>query len=176
MDLYTLPTVAVLGGREYGIRWEFRHVLAVLEILDGPGPEWLRWFRAVDAFFNEPVPDGLLPQAVGFLADFITAGQPGGSGPKLFDWHRDANAIISDVNRVAGFEVRREPVHWWTFLAWFRAIGEGQLSALVTVRSKLLRGEKLTDWEQTFYRENRDRVRLSPADDPEKQRLQKLLK
>ena len=176
MDLYTLPTEAVLGGRKYAIGWEFRRVLAVLAILDGPGPEWLRWFRAVDAFYDEPVPNALMAPAAAFLADFITAGQPGRPGPRLFDWQHDALDIISDVNRVAGFEVRKEQVHWWTFLAWFRAIGEGQLSALVTVRGKLARGQKLTEWEQTFCRENRDRVRLPRPHDPEKARLEQLLK
>ena len=176
MNLYTLPTLAVIDGKEYAIRWEFRQVLGVLAILDGPGPEWLRWFRAVDSFYIQRVPDNLMPAAAAYLADFLTAGQPGRPGPKLFDWHHDANAIISDVNRVAGFEVRRESIHWWTFLAWFRAIGEGQLSALVTVRSKLLKGQKLSDWEQSFYRENRDRVRLPQPADPEKERLEKLLK
>ena len=175
MDLYTLPVSAGIGGQEYGIRWEFRQVLGVLAILDGDGPEWLRWFRAVDAFYVQPIPDGLIPQAAAYLAEFLTAGQPGKPGPKLFDWRHDANAIISDVNRVAGFEIRKEKLHWWTFLAWFRAIGEGQLSALVTVRTKLLRGQKLSDWEQTFYRENRDLVRLPQPPDPEKERLNNLL-
>lgn len=176
MNLYDLPEAAVIGGKKYGIRWEWRQVLAVLAILDGTEPEWLRWFRAVERFYEAPIPDQYIGEAAQFLADFVTAGQSGKPGPKLFDWQADAMEIISDVNRVAGFEVRKEKLHWWTFLAWFRAIGEGQLSALVTVRSKLMRGERLSDWEQEFYRANRDRVRLQRPHDPEKERLEKLLK
>ena len=177
MDLYELPESAVIGGRKYGIRWEFRQVLGILRILnDESQPEVLRWLRAVGAFYTEPVPDEGLSEAARFLADFVEAGQPGRLGPRLFDWEADAMEIISDVNRVAGFEVRKERVHWWTFLAWFRAIGEGQLSALVSVRDKLLRGKKLSEAEQAFYQANRDRVRLRQPHDPEKERLEKLLR
>jgi len=87
------------------------------------------------------------------------------------DWQQDAMEIISDINRVAGREVRETDVHWWTFLAWFHAIGEGQLSALVSLRTKLARGEKLSDAEREFYMADPQKVRLAVPDSPEKQAL-----
>ena len=174
MDLWNLPTSLTVGGIEYPIGWEFREVLSLLALLnDETKPLWQRWFAAVDRFFAEPVPTANLTEACEKMGDFISMGVPGAPGPKLFDWEQDAPEIISDINRVAGFEVRNQEVHWWTFLGWFRAIGEGQLSFLVGIRSKLARGQKLTEGEQEYMRTHRVRLR-SPAD-PEKARLEALL-
>lgn len=175
-DLWSLPRTARLGQEEFPIRWDWRTALRLLQILEKEQQApVLRWLRAVELFYCRPVPRRLLGEACRFLADFLEMGRPGKPGLRLLDWQADAQEIISDINRVAGREVRNENAHWWTFLSWFHAIGEGQLSALVAVRSKLARGEKLSAGEQEFYRRNRDRVRLEPASDPEKERLERLL-
>ena len=65
------------------------------------------------------------------------------------------------MNKAAGQEIRALPfLHWWTFLSWFHAIGQGQLSTVVSIRDKLAHGKKLEDWEKTFYRENKGKVEL----------------
>lgn len=176
-DLWSLPKTATLGGRTFSIRWDWRTAMRILALLgDGSRPEWARWYGAVALFYEEPVPDELLGEAAAFLTEFLQAGETASPGLRLFDWQADATEIIADINRVAGLEVRNTDVHWWTFLAWFHAIGEGRLSMLVGLRSKLARGEKLTAAEQEFYRRNRDRVRLTRPDDPEKARLEAMLK
>jgi len=72
---------------------------------------------------------------------------------------------VADVNRVAGCEIRRlDFLHWWTFLAWFHSIGEGQLSTLVRIRRKLRQGKKLDEEEAAFYRENPEAVKLAQRD------------
>ena len=86
----------------------------------------------------------------------------------------------ADVNKVAGREIRgAEFLHWWTFLSWFHAIGEGQLSTLVSIRDKLRRGKKLEKWEQDYYRGHKDQVDLkkhySAQELQEQERLKKLL-
>ena len=88
--------------------------------------------------------------------------------------------IVADVNKVAGQEIRALPfLHWWSFMAWFHAIGEGQLSTVVAIRDKLRRGKPLEKWETDFYRENKERVdlpkRYSAQDLQEQERLKKLL-
>lgn len=160
MNLWTLPRSLELGGKEFPIRWGWQDVMAVLAELDADRPEWVCWFRAVKRFYAEPVPAHLLGEAAEKLSGFITAGQSAQSGLKLMDWQLDALEIVADINRVAGREVRSENVHWWTFLGWFHAIGEGRLSELVALRAKLARGEKLEPFEQEFYRRNRSRIRL----------------
>ena len=167
-DLWVLPRELTLEGEPYAIRWDYRTALAVMALLNGEDqPAHLRWFRALKRFYIRPVPDRLCGRAMTAMAEFLTQGQEGTPGVPLFDWQLDAPEIISDINRVAGFEVRKATVHWWTFLGWFHAIGEGRLSELVTLRGKLARGEKLTAAEEAFYRENRDRVRLRRPSDEE---------
>ena len=100
--------------------------------------------------------------------------------PKLLDWDQDAQVIIADINKVAGTEVWSLPfLHWWTFLSFFHAIGEGQLSTLISIREKLRTGKKLEKWEQEYYRKNKSRVdlkkRYTPEDLAEQERLKKLL-
>ena len=93
---------------------------------------------------------------------------------------QDAPLIAADINKAAGCEVRALPyLHWWTFMAWFNSIGDGQLATLLRVRSKLRHGQKLQPWEQDYYRKNKAMVdlrpRLNPAEIAERQRLQRLL-
>ena len=70
-------------------------------------------------------------------------------------------------------------LHWWSFLAWFDAIGEGSFATVVAIRDKLRRGKRLENWELDFYRTHRAAVELrspaSPAQETEKQRLLALL-
>ena len=174
-DLWSLPRQLELEGEPYGIRWDYRAALEVMALLNEASlPLHTRWFRALKVFYLRPVPDRLCAQAMAAMADFLSQGREAAPGPALFDWQQDAPEIISDINRVAGFEVRNEDVHWWTFLAWFRAIGEGQLSFLVGLREKLLRGKPLTEAEREFCRRHPDKARLRRPD-PEKQRLEDLL-
>jgi len=176
-DLWQLPQELTVGGRAYPIRADFRQVLRVLEVLEDPAlPEFLRWQVALNLFYREDIPRQHRQEAASVLADFLTCGQESTPGPKLLDWQQDAALIISDVNRVAGKELRQEGfVHWWTFLGWFHAIGEGQLRDVVGIRDKCSRGRPLEPWEQEFYRRNRDRVdlkrRCTPDQRQEKQRL-----
>lgn len=176
MDLWTLPEALWVGERYIPINWEWRAVLGVLAILgEEAKPLWQRWFAAVDAFYAEPVPNRLLRPAVAQMEQFITQGRPAQPGPKLFDWQADAAEILSDLNRVAGRELRKESMHWWTFLGFFHAIGEGRFAELVALRQKLSRGEKLTDGEREFCRLYPHRVRLPQPPDPQREALEKML-
>lgn len=182
MTPWALPETAAIGGREYGLHTDYRDVLEIMGYLDDPDtPEYLRWQIAVALFFEGEIPPKDMQEAVEYLAVFISCGEKDSKpGPKLLDWEQDAKAIIADVNKVAGREIRSLPyLHWWTFLAYFQAIGEGQLSTIVSIRDKLSRGKKLEKWEQDFYRENKSRVdfkkKYSAEDLAEQERLKKLL-
>ena len=119
-------------------------------------------------------------EAMEYLEEFLCCGRQGAQSVKRLDWKLDSDLILSDVNKVACCEIRQLPfVHWWTFLAWFHAIGPGQLSTVVGIRDKLARGIKLESWEQEYYRQNRDRIQmrqpLSAQEREEKEKLEKLL-
>ena len=97
------------------------------------------------------------------MADFLAGGtaEQAKPGPRLIDWQRDADWIVAGVNRAAGCEVRALPyLHWWSFLGWFAAIGEGPLATAVAIRDKLRRGKKLEGWELDYYRAHRARIDL----------------
>ncbi|MBQ3215857.1 MAG: hypothetical protein IJB11_07050 [Oscillospiraceae bacterium] len=179
MNGWVLPKKAAIGGKEYPIHTDFRDILEIFGYLDDPElPEFIRWQVALALFYEGDLPAEHRQEAMEFLAEFLNGGRAdaGKPAPRLLDWQCDCDLIISDVNRVAGREIRQEGyVHWWTFLSWFHAIGEGQLSTVVAIRDKLRRGKKLEGWERDFYREHKDRIDLkkpaSKEELAEKQRL-----
>lgn len=183
MSGWKLPTRLTVGGRVYDIHTDYRDILDILCRLNSPAePEFIRWRVALALFYAQEVPPADRPEAICKLSDFLTCGQKPTrtAAPPLLDWEQDAPLIAAGVNHAAGCEVRALPyLHWWTFLAWFNAIGDGQLAAVVRLRSKLRRGQKLTGWERDFYREHRALVELaprrSPADLAQRARLERML-
>lgn len=181
-DLWQLPKKAVIGAGEYGIDPDFRNILDIFKYLDDRTlPEYLRWQIALGLFYDKPIPKEDQHQAIQALCRFIAGGEENRGLPhKLLDWQLDADLIVSDVNKVAGLEIRALPyVHWWTFLSWFHGIRDGQLSLVVTIRDKLRRGKKLEMWEQEYFRLHKDRILmrppLSPREQAEKARLEQML-
>lgn len=181
MDLWQLPVTVRLQDTTFDLHADFRDILEIFTYLEDPDlPEAVRWRIALALFYEQPVPLKLQQEAIAYLCSFITAGRQDPPGPRLISWQQDADAIISGVNRAAGQELRCLPfVHWWSFLGWFHAMGDGQLSTLVYLRSKLNRGKALSGWEKEFYRENRHRVdlpkRYSQEELQQRQALQQLL-
>ena len=168
MDLWALPTEAVLGGETFAHKTDYRQILKLMGVLSDEGrPAHLRWLTALRYFYEREIPLSLEAEAMGYLSDFLSCGEQGSPGPKLLDWRIDAPEIIADINAVAGREVRSEPyLHWWSFLSFFHGIREGRLSTLVTIRDKLRRGKKLEPHEQEFYIRNKAKVRLRPPESP----------
>lgn len=164
ISAWELPTAVVFGEKSYAFHADYRDVIEIFSYLEDPDlPEYLRWQVVLALFYAEEIPPEHRQAAMEYLVLFINCGkaEQGKPAPKLLDWEQDALTIVADVNKVAGQEIRAMPfVHWWTFMAWFHAVGEGQLSTLVAIRSKLRQGKKLEKWEQDFYRENKDRVDL----------------
>ena len=177
---WALPTKAVIGGKEYALHADFRDILEIFTYLDDPDlPEYLRWHIALALFYEGQIPADDQQEAVQYLLSFLNCGkeEQGKPGPKLLDWEQDASMIVADVNKVAGQEIRALPfVHWWTFLSWFHAIGEGQLSTVVSIRDKLRRGKKLEQWEKDFYRDNKETVDIRKRYSKEELAQQEMLK
>ena len=182
MNIWDLPTAARIGGKIYSIHTDYRDILNIFRYLDDPEePEYVRWQIALALFYDGKIPPENMGEAMEYLSRFLNCGDTKTApGPKLLDWEQDARVILSDVNKVAGQEIRALPyLHWWTFLSWFHAVGEGQLSSLVSLRQKLQKGQKLESWEQEYYRKNKAQVdlrrRYSAEELAERERLQKLL-
>ena len=163
-------------------------VLELLRWLNGQADPALdqseRWYVAMRLFYPEfaALPQPLWPDATQFLTEFLAAGrreQPR-PGPALMDWQQDAPLIAAGISKAAGQDVRTLPyLHWWSFLAWFDAIGEGSFATVVAIRDKLRRGKRLENWELDYYRTHRAVVELrgveSAEEQAEKRRLLELL-
>ena len=183
MNAWTLPVCVTVGGQPRAAYTDYRDILYLLNWLDGPRGAALRpderWYVALALFYRDFAALGpaLYPEAAAALAAFLAAGQPAApAGPRLIDWQKDAGLIVAGVNRAAGCEVRALPyLHWWSFIAWFAAIGEGALATVVAIREKLARGKRLEGWELEHYRAHRAQIDLRPeptaAERAEKERL-----
>ncbi len=182
MSLWELPQTAKIGERVYTLHTDYRDILEIFSYLDNEDlPEAVRWQIALGLFFEEEIPPEDMPRAAEYFSWFVACGQNRGKGERLMCWQQDAPMIVAEINKAVGQEIRVLPyLHWWTFLGWFHAIGEGQFSAVVALRHKLNRGQALEPWEKTFYRENRAvvdlRRRYSRQELEEKERLEQLLK
>lgn len=183
MTPWVLPETAEIGGTVYELHTDYRDILEIIGYLNDPDrPEYLRWQIAIALFYEGQIPAEHQRAAMEYLSAFISCGEKndGKPGPVLMDWEQDARAIVADVNKVAGMEIRAmTDLHWWTFLSYFNAVGEGQFSTLVSIRDKLRRGKNLENWEKDYYRENKQRVdlpkRYSAEEIAEQERLKKLL-
>lgn len=185
MTGWQLPHAVELGGHEYRINADYRDILDIIRRFSDPDEEeYARLYVALHLFYTDfkAIPVDLQQDAARQMMLFIAGGveDSGPPGPKLFDWEQDWDMIIAGVNKAAGCEVRALPFcHWWTFLSWFSAIGEGQFSTVVSIRSKQHQGKKLEKWEKEYYQRNRARVTLKPrytAEElAEQERLKKLL-
>lgn len=161
---YRIPHTLEVGGRSWDIRTEYRTILNIISRLqDESKHPQVRVFVALSLFYVDfsAMPQPLYEEAADQMMWFIACGEEddGRPSPKLIYWDYDANMIASDINKVAGREIRgAEPLHWWTFIGFYCAIGEGQLSAVVSIRDKLARGKKLEKWEQEFLSRNKRKV------------------
>lgn len=165
--MYTLPVSIEIEGKEYAIRnkGDFRMVLDCFKALNDIelNPQE-RIFAALIIFYegfeNVSDIDGLpdIEQAVLKMYDFFNCGQPDTPSRhsyKLIDWEQDSMLVCSAVNTVAQKEIRLESyIHWWTFIAYYMAIGECALSAIISIRYKIATNKKLDDHEKKFRREN----------------------
>lgn len=182
--IWTLPTSVKLPSGEHTVNADFRDILEIIQQLEDPeGTQEERLYIALRLFYEDffSIPKEEMEQAAIEMMTFLNCGEPidpdEPSAPRLLDWEQDGSMIISDVNKVAGCEIRSmEFLHWWSFISYFRGIGEGQLATVVSIRDKLRRGRKLEGWEKEYYRKNRSQIILKPKYTAEERAEQERLK
>lgn len=164
---YDLPTSLVVGGVERPIRSDYRAALDVMAVVSDPEiSDAERMALSVEIMYEDPddIPRESLREAVERAFWFLRGGheeRTSGPKPRLMDWGQDFQLIAAPVNRVLGCEVRSVPyLHWWTFLAAYREIGDCTFAQVVAIRKKRAGGKRLDKQEQQFYRENRELVDL----------------
>lgn len=167
-----LPETLTVGSEEYSIRTDYRNVLQVFEAFQDPElTQEEKWIVAIYLLFEgfscdddvlEAAQDSFdLGEAMKQISWFISAGQPEKQvlEQPTYNWTQDEQIIFSAVNKVAGRETRElEYLHWWTFLGYFKEVGEGTFSFIVGIRHKLNNGKKLEKHEKEFLSHNKELV------------------
>ena len=164
MIQYKLPIDVEIGGKVYKFRnkADYRQILDIIQILnDDELPENEKYFNA-SLYFYEEMPEDT-EMAIKYLMWFIACGneeQQSNEQP-IMSWEKDFDIIASAINKQGNIEIREIPyMHWWTFVGKYMEIGESVFSTVVSIRSKLQKGEKLEHWESEFYAKNKNRVDL----------------
>lgn len=159
-----LPVRVEVGGAEYEIESDYRSVLDICAAISDPELDGQdKSFVSLYIFYPdlEAMPPEHYEEALQKCMWFINGGtdeQPVKS-PRLVDWEQDFPYIIAPINRVTGKEIRAlEYMHWWTFLAAYREIGDCAFAQIVRVRDFLARGKRLDKQDQEWYRRNRHLV------------------
>lgn len=180
----TLPDALTVGGDKYPIRSDYRNVLDIFEVFNSPDlndmEKWIVAIRMMFKYFScdddvlKAIEEGFpMEEAAKQINWFISAGNPQKKDVELpvYDWVQDEQIIFSAVNKVARKETRElEYLHWWTFLGYFREVGEGSFSYVAGIRNKLNNHKKLDKDEREFLYKNKDMVLLKPPKTEEEQK------
>lgn len=167
-----LPKSLEIGGIEYKIRSDFRVALLIFEAFNDSELNDMEKIQVCIECLYETIPsdtENAYKKAIWFLdgGDIPKSRQ---NHKKVFDWKQDESIIFSAINKSAGFETRSaEYIHWWTFLGYFREIGEGLFSQVVNIRTKKAKGKKLEKWEREFYNEHRELIDIKQHYNSEEQ-------
>lgn len=163
---YDLPRSADIGGKTYEIRSDYRAVIDIMTVVSDPDlTDAERATMALGIFYPQAdsIPREHAQDALDYMFWFVSGGEspPKKRKPRVMDWEQDFPLIVSPVNRSLGFEVRGvEYLHWWTFLAAYREIGDCTFAQVVSIRKKKMAGKKLDRAEAQFYADNREIVDL----------------
>lgn len=168
---YGLPKSVEIDGEEFSIRYDFRVVLDLFDVMNDPElSDQDRALAMLQIFYVDFDRLTDYQAAIEQTYLFINGGQEeagGKRGPKLVDWEQDFPHIVAAVNRVLGYEIRAVEydvenntggVHWWTFLSAYTEIGDCLFAQIVGIRSKRATGKKLSKEEQAFYKKNKDLI------------------
>lgn len=167
---YALPESLTVGGEDRPIRTDYRCMIDVIRALND---------HELDSSERAYIALVITYKDIGFITAenareafnaamwFLSGGERDGSSAsekqdvRLMDWDQDFPLIVAPINKAAGCEVRALTyMHWWTFLSYYREIGECSYSTIVAIRHKIKKHKKLEKWEQEFYRDHRDLVDL----------------
>lgn len=166
--MFNIPISIKIGETEYKIRnnGDYRTILDCFAALnDEELTKEERLFASLIIFYEDlESPDDVvtvfgdnLTDAVNEMYNFFACGvhSQSQSTHKLIDWELDEQMICAAVNKVAGKEIRfEEYLHWYTFMGYYTAVGDGLLSTVVGIRDKIVKGKKLEKYEKEFKRDN----------------------
>lgn len=167
MTPWKLPTSLNIGGVDFTIRTDYRHILKILQAFGDPLLiDWMKINVLIVILYEdyESIPVENVMEAFEKGKEFIDYGRNKKSSFKIMDWEQDAQMIVSEINKISNLQDIRitEYMHWWTFLGYYMGIGDGLFSQVVHIRNKKAQGKRLEKWELDFYKKNRDLIDFKP--------------
>lgn len=170
---YGLPKSVCIGGEEFEIRYDYRVILDIFEVLnDADLNDNARAYTVLNMFYVDFDSLTDYEAAVKECFRFINGGNIEENQKRrvqLMSWAQDFQYIVAPVNRVLGYEMRAVDydfaentggIHWWTFLSAYLEIGDCLFAQIVRIRELKSKGKPLDKQDREFYRNNRDIVDL----------------
>ena len=167
--MWSLPISVEIDGAEYAIRnkCDYRVVLDVISALNDEELEMeYRVECALFIFYEDLTGLKDIQTAIVEMMKIINLGKEETAEeeakPKLMDWKHDFQQIAPPISRVLGYSVRdaKNYTHWYDFIGAYMEIGDCTFANIISIRNKRMKGKKLEDWEQEFYRENKKIIDL----------------
>ena len=168
-DKYNLPlTVELTDGTVLKIRnkCDYRMVLDCIGALNDNDLTDEEKSKCALIIFYENYQDITDPQeAIDDLSKIISYDDETpqeNNKPVLMDWQKDFKQLAPPISRILGYDIRTPDkyTHWWTFYGAFLEIGECYWQTIISIRKKKMHGQKLEEWEQKIYRENKKDIDL----------------
>lgn len=169
--VYTLPKSVEIGGKSFEIRYDFRVILDIFEVLgDIETDSDVKAYAVLRMFYVDFESISDYDCALKECFCFINGGTEdkySEKQPKLVSWSRDFPYIAAPVNRILGREIRDIPydaqnntggLHWWTFLSAYMEIGDCLFAQIVRIREKKAKRKPLDKSDKEFYKRNRHLV------------------
>lgn len=178
---YGLPKSVCIGGKEFEIRYDYRVILDIFEVLnDTDLNDNARAYTVLNMFYMDFDSLTDYEAAVKECFRFINGGNIEENQKRrvqLMSWAQDFQYIVAPVNRVLGYEMRAIDydfaentggIHWWTFLSAYLEIGDCLFAQIVRIRELKSKGKPLDKQDREFYRNNRGiidlKVKVSDAE------------
>ena len=178
---YGLPKSVCIGGEEVEIRYDYRVILDIFEVLnDADLNDNARAYTVLNMFYMDFDSLTDYEAAVKECFRFINGGNIEENQKRrvqLMSWAQDFQYIVAPANRVLGYEMRAIDydfaentggIHWWTFLSAYLEIGDCLFAQIVRIRELKSKGKPLDKQDREFYRNNRDiidlKVKVSDAE------------
>lgn len=166
--MWSLPISVEIGGTEYAIRnkCDYRVVLDVISALNDEELEMkYRIECALFIFYDDLTGLKDIQTAITKMMKIINLGKEETDEehkPKLMDWEHDFAQLAPPISRTLGYSVRdaKNYTHWYDFIGAYMEIGDCTFANIISIRNKRMKGKKLEDWEQEFYRENKKIIDL----------------
>lgn len=173
--IWDFPVSVTIDGEEYEIQnnCDYRVILDCIAVYEDTSLDLITQHQsALIIFYKEPHKIKNIEEAVKQMLRVIDCESEECSSfnktenfrppERLMCWSKDFKFIAPATSRILGYDVRtpNKYTHWWSFMGAYMEIGECTWSTFISIRKKKMHGQKLEEWEQKVYRENKKDIDL----------------